>query len=60
LRFQKGKGKVKTLENFFETKFPKPFKKLYLKPPCGFRKARARPWETFLKKSFPNLSKNFT
>jgi hypothetical protein len=23
-------------------------------------KARAKPWKTFLKKSFPNLSKNFT
>jgi hypothetical protein len=50
------------LENFFEKKFSKPFKKLYLKPLCGFRRirARARPWKTFLKKSFPNLSKNFT
>jgi hypothetical protein len=51
------------LGNFFEKKFPKPFKKLYLKLGRGFRKARARarakPWETFLKKSFPNLSKNF-
>jgi hypothetical protein len=27
------------LENFFEKKFSKPFKKLYLKPRCGFRKA---------------------
>jgi hypothetical protein len=26
------------LENFFEKKFSKPFKKLYLKPRCGFRK----------------------
>jgi hypothetical protein len=48
------------LENFFEKKFSKPFKKLYLKPLCGFRRAGAKPWKTFLKKSFPNLSKNFT
>jgi hypothetical protein len=50
------------LENFFEKKFSKPFKKLNLKPRRGFGKARARakPWETFLKKSFPNLSKNLT
>jgi hypothetical protein len=82
------------LGNFFGKKFPKPFKKLYLKPLRGFRKAcffvlrdfnvliftnprearvcvrgrarvrivraRAKPWETFLEKSFPNLSKNFT
>jgi hypothetical protein len=27
------------LENFFEKKFSKPFKKLYLKPQRGFRKA---------------------
>jgi hypothetical protein len=27
------------LENIFEKKFSKPFKKLYLKPRCGFRKA---------------------
>jgi hypothetical protein len=27
------------LENFFEKKFSKPFKKLYLKPLRGFRKA---------------------
>jgi hypothetical protein len=62
LRFQKSKDKVKTLENFFEKKFSKPFKKLYLKPLRGSRKAktRAKPWKTFLEKSFPNLSKNFT
>jgi hypothetical protein len=35
----KNKGKGKTLENFFEKKFSKPFKKLYLKPLCGFRRA---------------------
>jgi hypothetical protein len=33
------RGKSKTLENFFEKKFSKPFKKLYLKPLRGFRKA---------------------
>jgi hypothetical protein len=33
------KSKIKTLENFFEKKFSKPFKKLYLKPRCDFRKA---------------------
>jgi hypothetical protein len=32
------KSKIKTLENFFEKKFSKPFKKLYLKPLRGFRK----------------------
>jgi hypothetical protein len=91
----KGKGRDKTLENFFGKNFSKPFKKLYLKPLRGFRKAsrffisrelnvlvltnsrearvcvrgrarvrivksKAKPWKTFLKKSFPNLSKNFT
>jgi hypothetical protein len=24
-----------------------------------FQKGKGRPWKTFLKKSFPNLSKNF-
>jgi hypothetical protein len=45
-----------------EKSFPSFSKNFNLKPPCGFRraKARARPWETFLEKSFPNLSKNFT
>jgi hypothetical protein len=38
LRFQKGKGKGKTLGNFFEKKFPKPFKKLYPETALRFQK----------------------
>jgi hypothetical protein len=46
------KRKIKTLENFFEKKFSKPFKKLYLKPLCGFRKASG----SFVSRNFNVLS----
>jgi hypothetical protein len=35
---RQAKSKIKTLENIFEKKFSKPFKKLHLKPRRGFRK----------------------
>jgi hypothetical protein len=55
-------GQGQNLGKLFWKKVFQTFQKLYLKPRRGFRKTRSRskPWKTFLEKSFPNLSKNFT
>jgi hypothetical protein len=54
LRFQKSKGNGKTLENIFEKKFSKPFKKLLPETALRFQKSKGKgkTLENFFEKKF--------